>query len=292
MSENLKKNPLIAYTQEKKYELIFLVFPFIFLAWQFLWGQAFLKASPLFEMAVIVYAILWAFVLEKDRLTLKDSGSYSLLAVNNLKEILPYDGWRVVLTLSFIPGILYLLFFRIRDLWWGGGTGLTGGYDPVCIFIIVSAVFIIFFQALFYKNYVWTGDSGIQQGLVFWIPWKAIERVETDGKGFLVYKKGRVNISQMAFLIPEQRTVFEFTNLLKSKGIEIRKPQKKQIVPKIISAAFLLLLTVIAVYLEKYRAGLWYWKAVILMTSALGVKYFEERYTGITRLSRNRIRPQ
>ena len=92
MSESPKINPLIAYAKEKKYELVFLVFPFIFLAWQFLWGQNYFKASSLFEMAIIVYAILWAFVLEKDRLTLKNSGSYSLLTVNNLKEILPYDG--------------------------------------------------------------------------------------------------------------------------------------------------------------------------------------------------------
>lgn len=292
MTESLKKNPLIAYAKEKKYELVFLVFPFIFLAWQFSWGQDYFKASPLFELGVIVYAILWAFVLEKDRLTLKNSGSYSLVAVNNLREILPYDWWRVVLTLSFIPGILYLLFFRIRELWANGGIGLTSGYDPVCIFIIVSAVFIILFQALFYKNYVWTWEKGIQQGLVFWIPWKTIERVETDGKGFFVYKKGRVNIPQMFFLIPDQRTIYEFKSLLKSKGIESCNAQKKHSVPKIIAVVFLLLLTVIAVYLENYRAGLWYWKLVILMTSGLAVKFFEERYTGLTRLSRNQIKPQ
>lgn len=292
MSESLKTNPLIFYAREKKYELLFLIFPFLYLAWQFLWGQKYFKASPIFEMAVIVYAILWAFVLEKDRLTLKHSGSYSLLAVNHFKEILPYDGWRILLTLSFIPGLFYLLFFRIRELWWKNGAGLTSGYDPVCVFIIISAAFIVLFQALFYKNYVWTEEKGIQQGLVFWMPWKSMERVETDGKCFFVYKKGRVNIPQMAFVIPDQRTIFEFTTLLKSKEIELRNPPKKQTVPKMISVVFLLLLTIIAVYLENYRAGLWYWKVVILMTSALAVKFFEERYTGMTRLSRNQIRPQ
>ena len=157
---------------------------------------------------------------------------------------------------------------------------------------MVSAAFIIVFQVLFYKNYIWTSEKGIQQGLVFWIPWKAVERVETDGKGFLVYKKGRVNIPQIAFWIEDQRTIFEFTGLLKSRGIPVDKTQKRHPFPKIISVVFLLLLTMIAVYLENHRAGLWYWKVAILMTAALAVKFFEERYTGITRLSRNQIRPR
>ena len=194
--------------------------------------------------------------------------------------------------LSYVPGIIYLLFFRFRELWGNSNCiALTSGFDPVCIFIIISAAFIVLFQILFYKNYVWTGEKGIQQGLVFWIPWKSVERVETDGRGFYIYKKGRVNIPHMAFSISDQRTVFEFSTLLKSKGIEIRKPPGKQAAPKIISVLFLLLLTIVAVYLENYRAGIWYWKVVILMTSSLAVKFFEERYTGLTRLQRNRIRP-
>lgn len=269
---------------------IFLSAPLVYLLWQYYKPEYSFRDSLTMEAVWMVMGVLWAWVSSYPRgeNSNKEDPRGEVLSRFNMREWISLQWWRMTLLLSFLPGTVYILVCRVREMS-GNISGFASPENNIVIFFTAVSASLLFFNAVYYRGEVIQGREGLYYG-IFFIPWQTIKKIQISDQSVFLYIRTKVNIPQVVFPVRSVSLFNQFLKNLKNNGLFPEEKKPAALLPGSISIFFSAFMFLLAIYLQNFRAGHWFWKILILIMLSAGVKFFEERFTGFTRLSRKKLK--